>query len=330
MTGISKAKPLNLDGIQFQVLLGSILGDGNLYIGKGKNAVYREEHSLKQIQYAKWKNKILNFKETIVNRKEKRFGNIKEYQQICIYSTASPTLTELFNKIYLNNKKSVTKEILDKLEPLGIAVWYCDDGNYNYGRKKISIATLGFTKQENELIKEWLSENFGIMSTIRELKSKFTRGRFFIEISNNNKEKFIALIKPYVHESMSYKLGLDTIREENAQKVTQIYEMERKKSIKRIAYIKEHNKKYYEKNSEKLKKYQKNIARPRLRYGVCIDCGKKGLWYTSKRCIRCNAMYVSPFVKNHFNPKHQSRNSAIITKGEMNDAENWESSNAKM
>ena len=168
------SKPLNLTKKMEQVLLGSLLGDGSLHIHKkrGKNATYTEEHSLKQLQYAKWKNSFLKFKETLVNRKEKRFGDVREYQQVCIYSPASPTLTEYYSFFYPNGKKVVTREILDKLEPLGLAVWYCDDGCYLYRQNMINFATNKFTKKENEFIIDFFYKKFHIKSRLRKLKKE--------------------------------------------------------------------------------------------------------------------------------------------------------------
>ena len=52
-----------MNHIKKNILIGSLLGDGNLALyGRSVNAYYREHGSNKQNLYRKWKSKKLNFK----------------------------------------------------------------------------------------------------------------------------------------------------------------------------------------------------------------------------------------------------------------------------
>lgn len=184
-----------------QVLIGSLLGDGNLRRPtKNRNAVYSEEHCLKQADYLKWKNDFLGFKECLVTRTDVRRKGKKTYQQCCIYSPATPELNVYHTLFYPNGKKTITNTILNKLDLLGIIVWYCDDGSYHYGNRQIVLCTDGHSKQENELIITFFKEKYGIDFI-------YSCGRLFL--NRIEAAKFVNLIKDLMPPSMSYKLGSD-------------------------------------------------------------------------------------------------------------------------
>lgn len=63
-------KKLELDKSQKQILLGSLLGDGNIiYNQKNNSYTYQEPHKIKQKDYLSWKNSFLNFSIKILNKR---------------------------------------------------------------------------------------------------------------------------------------------------------------------------------------------------------------------------------------------------------------------
>ena len=143
-----------------QVLLGSLLGDG--YLSKSsKNASYVESHSPKQKGYLLWKVNILN---EFFRVKTRFTNNGPKYYKYILSTNYSVILTELHNLFYIKsvlpNRKwinIVNPVILGQLTPLGLAVWYCDDGTYCVRDGSCGLSTQGFTYEENLLLKDYFS-----------------------------------------------------------------------------------------------------------------------------------------------------------------------------
>ena len=227
-----------MDNTQEQILIGSILGDGSIshYAGYFR---YCEEHSFKQKEYLLWKNKFLNYNQntrirTIKNNKHKLFSIRKN----------SKSFKELYHLFYPNGKKVVTQEILDKLTPLGLAVWYMDDGNLNYYCNSVNISTHGFSFEENQLISQWFESNFNIKTKIMKQKSR-NRGikhfNYYIAMYGKNTQIFINIIKYFIIPSMKYKIEAD--------KNKLIMAKEYKKN-----YLRKYRQTYYPKNRDLLLK----------------------------------------------------------------------------
>ena len=256
-----------------QVLLGSLLGDGCLIKEKYKkykgnirwdNVIprYREKHCLKQEEYFLWKINILKFILRIKTYFEINMTGKGGHKTICLTSLHHPFLKNYYNLFYPNGKKVVTEEVLNKLTPLGIAIWYCDDGSYDYRIKYAKIHTNGFTYEENGLIQNWFSEKFGIECKVGR-KGDRRYNKDYYQIMIPRPDKFFRLIKEYVPKCMDYKLGNDIKKRNNVEKQLKEYELKRRFLPERIKYLKQHYKDYYWKNREiltikKKEYYEKN------------------------------------------------------------------------
>lgn len=276
-------KPNNLEfnKEQEQVLLGSLLGDGGVYyrnktynLKKQNSYNYLEAHDLKQEEYLLWKNNILHFNFKFDNKNNcwvnKTNNSFKQYR-------------ELF---YPDEKKIVTREILDKLEPLGIAVWFMDDGCYDYRGKLISIATHCFGLEGNQIIQQYFKERFNIDCKIN--KHYFN---YYISFNVENTKKFIEIVKSYVTQipCMVYKI------ESNEEKMEQfrikknenrkVYYKNNKEKLSRISY------KSYLKNKDKINKKNREYN---LKNKETIKQQKKGYYLNNKEKIlgRCKKNYI--------------------------------------
>ena len=125
------------------ILIGLLLGDG--YIDpKGRIGI---EHGEKQKEYCIFKAKLLHsicggsdikVKELVRNKTSEK----SKLDKFITYSfkKQSKHFIPIRNLLYLNNKKTYTKEVLDLLDPLAIALWWMDDGcltaKYNKGYDK--------------------------------------------------------------------------------------------------------------------------------------------------------------------------------------------------
>jgi hypothetical protein len=220
---------MEIDKLGEQIILGSLLGDAGInkdkrYEGYG----FADRHSLDQVDYLLWKHKQLPF-------------NFKAYEKsnLCTLRKNNKVFKEYRELFYKDKKKVVTKEILDRLNPLGLAVWYMDDGNYHYRSNVVRIYTQSFELEGNQIIKEWFEKKLNINIKIKKIYSKkYQKAYFYIEISTSNAKKFINIIKDHIIKSMEYKIGLDEGRRKLAK-----------------AKLKEYSKKWWKENEEKRKQY---------------------------------------------------------------------------
>lgn len=182
---------------EFQVLYGTALGDTHLS-NKEINISGSMVHCVKQKEFIEYKHKILERFTTEVREKtqyDPRFKN-PEYHSYYMYIKASKALNKLYPYVYKNQVKYINKEMLYKLNGLGIATWYMDDGsNRHYG---YIFCTNCFSKEDLLLIQQFFKEKYDINTTIRKDNVLY--------IKADSKQKFKDLVSPYIIDSMKYKL----------------------------------------------------------------------------------------------------------------------------
>ncbi|SHH69765.1 LAGLIDADG DNA endonuclease family protein [Caloranaerobacter azorensis DSM 13643] len=218
-------KNYSLNQIQRNILVGSVLGDGNLSLyGRSKNAHYREHGSNKQIPYRKWKAQMLSQLDFKFSKNGK------------LYSPSHPIYTNLYNEFYNNKVKTITKENIKLLDhPIGLACLYMDDGslvlnvsankksNKIYITPHVYLYSLNFTMEENIILKNHIKEQFGIEF---KLKKRPDGNNYILEIGKRNElMKFINLIKPYVEQihCMTYKIDIKKRLEDKKQELKKLY-----------------------------------------------------------------------------------------------------------
>ena len=224
-----------------QIILGSILGDGYIYKDKRYEGYgYSERHSLKQKNYLIWKNKYLNF--SFKEYKNKKYN-------ICIIRKGDKKFKYYRGLFYPKGIKIVTRNILEKLDPLGLAVWLMDDGNYDYEHNNLRLYTQSFGLKGNKIIQKWFSNRWNIISKIRMTtkiigNDNIRKKYFYLEVNRDNSRKFIEIIKNHIPKFMDYKIGLDEKRKERGRLTQRLscrrWQEKNKDKIK--AYYKEHKK----------------------------------------------------------------------------------------
>jgi DNA-directed RNA polymerase subunit beta len=196
-----------LSNSQTQLLYGSLLGDLSVTPGGQVTAM----HGIKQAAYCEWKASILrpfitaplsDFIDTSDGhvRRKLRFSTRTFYEaykarQLC----------------YINGKKTVTQEWLDKITEMGLAVWLADDAHVNRHSKnnsvRISISTHSFSKHEIELLQNWLAERWNIRATYRQAKKYVGRDMgYLLEICGKHALRLLELTVPYWNEGVAYKV----------------------------------------------------------------------------------------------------------------------------
>ena len=204
---IKKALELNLK--QKALIIGSLLGDGTMRLGKGaRNVNFKIEHGLMQKDYVEWKYQILKpfvFTEPKISYRYNENGD--RYAKSWWFRTIRhPILTQIYKKFYKgekyrNGRKIVPLEIEEKIDPFALAVWIMDDGSYSKGR--IDISTYSFSLKEINTLQESIEKVFGIGSNYYRDRDKGLRMYF----NQEDTKKLIEVIHPYIIPSMTYKIG---------------------------------------------------------------------------------------------------------------------------
>lgn len=187
-----------------QVLLGTLLGDGTIIRSGALNTI-QFSHSVVQNDYFNYVCELLG--DLIASKREYRSGYGSVIQRASTKSCLE--VSQLIDYITPKGKKTVTREWCNMITPLGLAIWYMDDGSLSNRdevnqRPRISFATNGFSFDECQLLQEMMSR-FGITSKIATKPSY--KGNV-IQVGSDDTEKFCELIAPFVCKAMKYKLPI--------------------------------------------------------------------------------------------------------------------------
>ena len=197
--------PHYLSDFQWEVLLGGLMGDGALSRSRtGHSARFRFGHGAKQADYCDWKASL--FANVGVSRSSNAKGAV-----FCDVRPL-PELAGLREAVYIGNKKVFSEEYLKQLTPLSVAIWYMDDGCFSLrakglqertrdgsGRSEICIEAMEPTTRRR--LVDYLAATWDLRPTL-----VCRAGKAVLVFSKDEAAKLHALIAPYVHPSMEYKL----------------------------------------------------------------------------------------------------------------------------
>ena len=190
---------------QWEILLGGLMGDGALSPTRsGHGARFRWGHGAKQAAYGEWK--ASHFANLTVSRSTNAKGAVFHDVQ------PLPELAELRRAVYVGGKKVFGYDYLKQLTPLSLAVWYMDDGSFQLraaglqertrdgsGRSEICVEAMEVTTRQR--LVDHLRDTWGIDGKLVE-----RGGKAIVVFTKDETAKLHALIAPFVHPSMAYKL----------------------------------------------------------------------------------------------------------------------------
>lgn len=192
--------PIELTKEQVEILVGTILGDASIRkIGKYLTVIISQ--SMIQENYCLWKfNKLSNLSNKVAISKRKVDSRTNKYYEAVTFSLKSNSNLQFLYDLFIENNKKVIKDIIyDYITPLSLAVWFMDDGkSASYGYE---ICSESFSFSENNVLIEIINTKFNL-----NLKIKKSNNSYRIAIPSSEKEKFANLIRPYMIDSMKYKL----------------------------------------------------------------------------------------------------------------------------
>ena len=185
----STSKALNDD--QYQILLGSILGDGCIHKTGSDRFRLRIIHGIKQRDYCEWKAYMFDVKTIYIEK------NGYSQTPAIAFNTK---IIDFEKEINFTNKKTVPQWVIDNIDARGIAIWYMDDGSISKDHWYSIIHSNTFDKETHiRFVKKF--ESLNINCVIK--KSKRYYCLYFNEDATR---KLFNLILPYIHSSMKYKL----------------------------------------------------------------------------------------------------------------------------
>ena len=194
-----------LSGFQWDAILGSLMGDGSLSSTRsGHGARFRIGHGARQAQYAEWKASL--------------FGNLNmshstDDRGAVFYDVQPlPELAPLREAVYLGGQKVLSWDYLKRLTPLSIALWYQDDGTFTLRSKGVQERTAGgsgrseicvqaMERSSRQRLRDHLADTWDLHAKLAE-----RGGNAILQFPTAETAKLHALIAPFVHPSMEYKL----------------------------------------------------------------------------------------------------------------------------
>jgi hypothetical protein len=188
-----RAREIKLSALQKELALGSLIGDAYL-MPTTSGYCFRVNHGLQQIEYVDWKYRLLA---DFVRTPPRKSGNCYYFRTI-----THQVFSEYRNHFYQNGRKAIPIGLLyEQFTAFSLAVWLMDDGGFD--GKQLRLNSQSFSKEENELLSQFLRAKFGIETSLNRDKD-----RFRLRIASVSESRLKRLVESYIIPSMLYKLPL--------------------------------------------------------------------------------------------------------------------------
>ncbi len=204
---VLEALPRYLSEFQWSALRGTLMGDGAVSPTRsGLGARFRLGHGGAQTEYADWKASL--FSNLGVSR------HVRADEAVFFDFQPLPELADLRQSVYVDGKKVLDDDYLKFLTPLSLALWYVDDANFIVRSKGVQKRTEGLSgrvticveameKNTRERLVAYLADTWGVRPKL--IESGAAKQAVLV-FNTADTVKLQALIAPYVHPSMEYKL----------------------------------------------------------------------------------------------------------------------------
>jgi len=190
------------------MIVDSILGDA--YVNKYGNLTI--EHSLAQKDYVEWKFQKLKqlgvltekSKPTLVRRIHPRTQ--KEHQSLRFFTRNVFKVERAV--FYPNGSKVIPRDFEQLCLPETLAFWFMDDGGRGGNTPMGMVLDVSsYTLQDVDRVSLILKDKWNIPTTIHHHSARAKKLYF----KREGVEHFCHLIRPYMHESMLYKLVANSV-----------------------------------------------------------------------------------------------------------------------
>ena len=207
---------LGISDRQLSVLAGTMLGDSSLQLARAnccsKRARLEWTYGTCQAEYLDWKTGLFRDMFSVNTYDNGGHGS----KSSVAVSMSIFTETDYFRFYQADGKKKVTREWLELIDELGLAVWYMDSGydnatdsSYEEKSERANYATFhteAFSHAENILISDWLLSRWGISNSLCTYQ-KEGKEYHIIRLDKDGSRNLLHTIGRYVPPCMQYKLG---------------------------------------------------------------------------------------------------------------------------
>ncbi|MHB8682598.1 MAG: recombinase RecA [Acidimicrobiales bacterium] len=192
---VVQALPHYLSDFQWEALRGTLMGDGAVSPTRsGYGARLRYSHCARQLAYADWKASLF--------ANVGRSRHVRDDGVVTYDFQPLPELAELRRTVYQDGKKVFDDEYLKRLTPLSLALWYLDEGTEgDSGRAEICVEAMEPATRQR--LVSYLADTWGISA---KLIAQGASRKAVIQFPTAETAKLHALIAPFVHPTMDYKL----------------------------------------------------------------------------------------------------------------------------
>ncbi len=192
-----------LSPIQYQVLLGKMLGDGCYRSTSETGACIQFGHKEEDFGYLNWTIKALGSLclEKTISEKTSGYGT----EMVSVNTNQNYWIYEAFHSMKNSEgKKYVPEWVASKMTPLTLAFWYMDDGSLGHHEDqedRANFAVCGFTEEDCKVLTKGLLK-FDILATFYQDPKGYSR----LRLNAEEAEKFFLLVAPYIPKCMHRKL----------------------------------------------------------------------------------------------------------------------------
>ncbi|HEC30794.1 MAG TPA: hypothetical protein ENI66_02155, partial [Candidatus Yonathbacteria bacterium] len=154
-----------------------------------------------QKEYVDWKYEILKDIVSAAPREITRYDKKRDIYETSYYFHTRSTveLGRLHEWFYEFDRKGIPRNLKQIITPRILAVWYMDDGSFT--GSGCTFSTHSFCVDEQHYLAEILHDVFDIKTSLVRDRDKFK-----LSLNKFNFSKFAGIIRPYIIDSMSYKI----------------------------------------------------------------------------------------------------------------------------
>lgn len=188
------------------LVIAMLFGDGTL----NARGYLSMRHCIAQKDYIDWKRKLLV---SGISMTDCYYVSNNGYGAYEVRSRVYKFMKHYRKVIYGSGRKNITdRRILNKLTPLGLSIWYMDDGGLSQKKNKDGevvanelMLNTHLSREDNQKIIDYFNEVWSIKFT--QVKN---RGLYRLRCGTAEARKFIEIVKPYVSQvpSMAHKMKL--------------------------------------------------------------------------------------------------------------------------
>jgi len=190
------------------LLIALSIGDG--HISKRNDNYYLEiSHSIKQLQYLKYKVKLIQNILGITPKIKISFTDKTKKFKRCRIRIKHPYLKFIYKSMYKNTNKIISEQQLNKVNLLGFSLLFMDDGSRTILKNKLGeqrAVNIYLSLMFDFKLIKWIKSSFGVQFRIGKVN---TKKYYRLVCGTKEGRKLQKIMSKYLIKSMQYKLDFN-------------------------------------------------------------------------------------------------------------------------